>query len=130
MKVIIAGSRGITDEQTIFNAIKNSGFEITEVVSGGAIGVDKFGEKYANRYDIPLKVFLPDWEKKKSAAGIIRNAEMARYADALIAVWDGESKGTKNMIEVAERKGLKVYVWKIQQNSTTKSSKRRLARAQ
>ena len=121
MKVIIAGSRGITDEQQIFSAIKASEFEITEVVSGGADGVDKFGEKYANRYDIPLKIFLPDWKKKKASAGIIRNSEMAKYAEALIAVWDGKSRGTKNMIETASKKGLKVFVWKIQQNSTTTS---------
>ena len=123
MKIIIAGSRGITDEHTIFNAIKESEFEITEVVSGGAAGVDKFGEKYAERYDIPLKIFPANWEKKGKSAGIIRNSERAKYADALIAVWDGKSKGTKNMIEVATRKGLKVFVWKIQPNSTTKNSK-------
>lgn len=123
MKVIIAGSRGITDEHLIFNAIKDSGFEITEVVSGGAIGVDKFGEKYANRNDIPLKIFLPDWKKKKASAGIIRNAEMANYADALIAVWDGESRGTKNMIEVAQRKGLKVFVTKVINTTKAKEFK-------
>lgn len=110
MKVIIAGSRGITNEQLIFSAIKDSGFEITEVVSGGAEGVDKFGEKYANRFDIPLKIFPADWKRKKASAGIIRNAEMANYAEALIAVWDGKSKGTKNMIEIAGRKGLLVFV--------------------
>ena len=121
MKVIIAGSRGITDYDTVWRAIKDSGFEITEVVSGGANGVDKLGEKYAVRNDIPIKVFLADWEKKKAAAGIIRNAEMAKYADALIAVWDGVSHGTKNMIETAKKKGLKVFVWKTQQSSTTKS---------
>ena len=119
MKVIIAGSRTITNEQAIFTAIKESGFEITEVVSGGAAGVDKFGEKYANRYDIPLKIFPADWEKKKASAGIIRNAEMAKYAEALIAVWDGKSRGTKNMIETATKKGLKVFVWKLPQNTTT-----------
>jgi hypothetical protein len=121
MKVIIAGSRGIKDEQAIFSAIKASEFEITEVVSGGADGVDRFGEKYANRYDIPLKVFPADWKKKKASAGIIRNAEMANYAEALIAVWDGTSRGTKNMIEVAQRKGLKVFVWKIPQSTSTKN---------
>lgn len=121
VKVIIAGSRGVTDYDEVCRAIKESEFEITEVVSGGAIGVDKFGEKYAVRNDIPIKVFLADWEKKKAAAGIIRNAEMAKYAEALIAVWDGASPGTKNMIETAKKKGLKVFVWKTQQNSTTKS---------
>ena len=130
MKVIIAGSRGITDYDTVWRAIKESKFTITEVVSGGANGVDKLGEKYAVRNDIPLKVFLADWKKKKASAGIIRNAEMAKYADALIAVWDGKSPGTKNMIEVAERKGLKVYVWKTQQSSTTKNSKVVSAQAQ
>lgn len=123
MKVIVAGSRGITDYDTVVRAIKESGFQITELVSGGAGGVDKLGEKYANRLEIPVKVFLADWEKKKASAGIIRNAHMANYAEALIAVWDGESRGTKNMIETAEKKGLKVFVWKTQPSSTTKSSK-------
>lgn len=130
MKVIIAGSRGIgitdtgkqsRDFSIIKEVVEKSKFEITELVSGGARGVDTLGEYYANANDIPIKQFLPDWEKKKAAAGMIRNAEMAKYADALIAIWDGESRGTKNMIEVAERKGLKVFVWKIQQNSTTKN---------
>lgn len=133
MKVIVAGSRGVTDYDTVAEGIqrgiKELGIEITELVSGGAAGVDKLGEKYAVRNDIPIKVFLADWEKKKASAGIIRNAEMAKYADALIAVWDGESRGTKNMIEVATRKELKVFVWKIQLSSTTKNSKTPITRA-
>lgn len=121
MKVIIAGSRGITDYDLVTEAITKSGFEITEVVSGGANGVDKLGEKFAVRNDIPIKVFLADWVKKKASAGIIRNAHMANYAEALIAVWDGKSAGTKNMIDTATKKGLKVFVWKTQPNTTTKS---------
>lgn len=98
MKVVIAGSRDITDRMGLVKAIKQSGFEITEVVSGCARGVDKLGEAWARANDIPIKEFPADWNKHGNAAGPIRNAEMAEYADALIVLWDGESKGTKNMI--------------------------------
>lgn len=112
MKTIIAGSRGCHDFLEVCKAIKNSGFEneITEIVSGGALGVDQLGEKFAKKFDIPLKVFLADWEKYGKSAGIIRNKEMAKYGDALIAVSWNNSRGTANMIEEAKKAGLKVYV--------------------
>lgn len=111
MRVIIAGSRTITDKQLVEEAIKASAFEITEVVSGGAIGVDRMGEKYADMHNIPVKMFRADWKKWGVSAGAIRNKEMARYADALIAVWDGVSPGTRMMIEFAKELNLKVFVY-------------------
>lgn len=110
MKVIIAGGRDITDPALVFEAIRASGFEIGEVVSGGAKGVDSIGEDWAIANGRPIKWFHADWTKHGRAAGPIRNRQMAEYADALIAVWDGKSRGTKNMIEEATRRGLKVYV--------------------
>ena len=111
MKTIIAGSRGCHDFKTVCDAILNSGFsdEITEIVSGGALGVDQLGEKFASKFGVPIKKFLPDWKRYDRAAGTIRNREMAEYADSLIAVWDGKSSGTKNMIEEAKKRNLKVY---------------------
>lgn len=110
MKTIIAGSRDIVDYRWVRLAIEQSGFEITEVVSGGARGVDRLGERYAKEHNIPIKQFIPDWDGLGKKAGHVRNREMGDYADALIALWDGESKGTKGMIDYANSKGLKVYV--------------------
>lgn len=110
MKTIIAGSRTFFDTPALLEAIRLSGFTITEVVSGTCKGVDKLGEAWAKANGIPIKEFKPDWDRHGLAAGPIRNREMAKYADALIALWDGKSKGTKNMIEEARERGLKVYV--------------------
>ena len=110
MKVIIAGGRDIHDYQLVLDAIEESRLEITTVVSGGAKGVDALGEHYAEQMNLPLHVYPADWKSHGRAAGPIRNSKMASNADALIAVWDGKSKGTRNMIETAHNKGLVVYV--------------------
>lgn len=113
MKTIIAGSRGITDFDTIKQAIKESEFEITEIVSGTARGVDQLGEKYGRINNINISKFPAKWDLYGRSAGYKRNAEMAEYADALIAVWDGESKGTKHMIELAEGVGLRLFIFEV-----------------
>ena len=100
MRVIIAGSRDFgTDrhELELLRAIRESGFLIEEVISGGARGMDSLGERWAKERGIPVTVFPADWEGHGRAAGPIRNAEMANIADALILVWDGESRGSANM---------------------------------
>lgn len=99
MKVVIAGSRDITDSLGLVKAIKQSGFDISEVVSGMACGVDTMGEAWAAANDIPVKQFPANWNKHFSGAGPIRNAEMAEYADAAVILWDGKSRGTLNMIK-------------------------------
>jgi hypothetical protein len=113
MKTIIAGSRAIKDYDVVAKAITESNFLITEVVSGGAAGVDVLGERYARENNIGVKRFIPDWSKGKSA-GFVRNAEMGQYADQLIAIWDGESKGTARMIKYATSKKLKIYVYRVE----------------
>jgi hypothetical protein len=113
MKTIIAGSRSISSIKLVAEAIKLSKFKITEVVSGTAQGVDRLGEQYAEAKDIPVIRFPADWEKHGKSAGYKRNAAMAKYADALIAVWDGESRGTMHMINLAKKEKIKVYVHNI-----------------
>lgn len=113
MKTIIAGSRGITDLKTVESAVALSGFQITEVVSGAARGVDELGEKWAFMRGIPIQRFRAKWDLYGKSAGAIRNNEMAFYAQALVAVWDGSSPGTKHMIERATKMGRKVYVHTI-----------------
>lgn len=113
MKTIIAGSRGIDDFAIVAQAIVDSKFEITEVVSGTAKGVDTEGEGWASLNEVPIKRFPADWKPNgvfDRGAGHKRNAKMAEYADALIAVWDGKSPGTRNMINEAAKRGLKIYV--------------------
>ena len=110
MKTIIAGGRDITDYQLVLDAIKESQFPISTVVCGGAKGVDTLGERYATEMNLQLNMFIPDWDTHGRAAGPIRNRKMAENAEALIAVWDGKSRGTKNMIETARKLGLLVYV--------------------
>jgi len=110
MRAIIAGSRNIKDLKVVEEAIRESRFVIDEVVSGGASGVDRLGEQWATRYSKPIIRFLANWNKFGRGAGFVRNAEMARYGDVLIAIWDGKSPGTKNMIKVMQKYGKPVHV--------------------
>lgn len=113
MKTIIAGGRDIHDYQLVLDAIEESQIPISVVVSGGAAGVDSLGERYADEMNITLHVYKADWQRHGRAAGPIRNKKMAENAEALIAIWDGKSKGTKNMIETARKHGLLVYVKEV-----------------
>jgi hypothetical protein len=113
VKVIIAGSRGYTNKAMVnlflLQFIGEHGLP-TEIVSGGARGVDKIGEELAKEHGIPVKIFSANWDFYGKSAGRRRNKEMAEYADALIAVWDSKSPGTKNMISEAKKKSLVVCV--------------------
>ena len=110
MKTIIAGSRTIMDPFLVEQAITESGFKITTVVSGGAKGADHLAEQWASTQNIPVIRFPADGKTYGRGAGPVRNKEMAQYADACIVIWDGFSAGTKNMIELARKNGLLVHV--------------------
>ena len=114
MKCIIAGSR-TASLANVIEAVYKCPFseKITEVISGGARGADSYGELIAEEYNIPVKRFPAKWELYGKRAGMMRNLDMANYANSLIAVWDGTSSGTKNMIETALDKCLLVYVHRI-----------------
>lgn len=88
--------------------------QITEVVSGTARGPDTVGAQWAVDQEppIPVKEFPANWNTHGKKAGYLRNKEMADYADALLAIWDGKSKGTKHMIDLASKAGLDVWVYK------------------
>lgn len=83
---------------------------ITEVVSGGAKGIDTLGEHWAKNNDIPIKVFQANWDLHGKSAGIIRNKEMGNYADILVAFWDYKSRGTKHMIGYMHSLDKPVYI--------------------
>ena len=115
MKVIIAGSRNFEDYDTLKKVcdFMLSRQDEVEIVSGAAKGADTLGEIYANEKGYPIKQFPANWKQQGKRAGYLRNEEMADYADALIAFWDGESKGTEHMINLAKKRGLKVKVHKF-----------------
>jgi len=110
-KVIIAGGRTFTDYPLLVNVCNNALSKQTEIeiVSGTANGADKLGERYAIEKGYQIKRFPANWDIGRNA-GYIRNEEMAKYADALIVFWDGESKGTKHMIDLAYKYNLKVKI--------------------
>lgn len=110
MRTVICGSRDLVKFEDIAEAVKLSGFTITEVISGGARGSDKLAEQWAAINGLPCVIFLPEWDEHGKAAGILRNKEMVEYAEALIAVWDGKSKGTADSIKKAEKKGIPHYI--------------------
>ncbi len=113
MRVIIAGGRDYDNYDVLLEAINEAQFEIATVVSGGAQGVDALGVRYARETNKPLDIYKADWKAHGRGAGPVRNKKMAENADALIAVWDGQSRGTKHMIDTATGKGLQVYVKRV-----------------
>ena len=133
-RVIIAGGRDFNRYQFLRDEVFSIFFDLNmkygddtvfdlsqfEIISGHARGADAGGEHFAKEYEIKLKIFPADWDKYGKSAGYRRNAEMAKYAvegkekgviGVLIAFWDGKSKGTKSMIDLAKRYGLdEIYV--------------------
>ena len=110
-KVIIAGSREIEDFQAVVSAVRNSNFNVTEIISGGARGVDYLAIEYARQYNIPYTEYMADWELLGKSAGVIRNRTMAEQGDALIAIWDGKSRGTLNMINTMHKLKKPIFVY-------------------
>ena len=125
MKVIVAGSRTCNHQPTVERAIGQAfnkwmsdvedwqKWYRPEIVSGGAHGVDFCGEAYAKKQGLKLTVIPALWDKYGKKAGILRNITMAEYADALIAVWDGKSRGTEHMIKTMEGMDKPVYVYRV-----------------
>lgn len=136
LRVIIAGSRSfgsftILEKEChrIFKSLSEEGYlsgnvkedcRNMEIISGTANGADRFGEAFALKYNIPVKRFPARWDKYGKSAGYVRNKIMAQYAaesdrlGVLIAFWDGKSRGTKMMIDLAKKNNLKVFVIDIE----------------
>lgn len=101
MKILVCGSRSISDVKFIEDTIEAANFHITSVVVGDARGVDTVARKWAEKHGIPYDLHYADWDKFGKSAGFRRNREMAQTGiDGCIAIWDGVSHGTKDMIDV------------------------------
>lgn len=111
MKLIIAGSRTLQPSYSfIMNCIQMFSItEIDEVVSGTARGVDQEGEHWASHAGVKVRRFPADWETHGKSAGYLRNAEMAKYADALLLIWDGESSGSRHMLDLMKKQKKPIY---------------------
>lgn len=110
-RVIVAGGRDFSNYELLESKLNRILQNITDeivIVCGMARGADTLGERYAKANGIRVEYYPADWNKYGKSAGYIRNEQMAKNADALIAFWDGKSKGTKNMIDVAEKYKLKI----------------------
>ena len=115
IKVIVAGGRDFHDydvmHQTLLPIVQAKGLPSQiEIVSGTARGADSLGERFAQVQGCHLKQFPADWDTYGNKAGYRRNAEMADYADVLVAYWDQKSRGTMHMINLAKKKGLEVHI--------------------
>lgn len=116
MNIIIAGSRKLSPDivdEVISLWMHRLRFDVeTEghvIFTGDSGYADKAGNNYAERNNWPLRKFPPNWNAYGKSAGPIRNAEMIKDADALILIWDGESRGSANIRELAEQKGIPIY---------------------
>lgn len=115
-RIIVCGGRNFNDknlfEETLDRIIPL--YDSPELISGHASGADMLAEEYAQKNNLRITVFKPDWKKYGRAAGPIRNREMIQFAaeeqPVIIAFWNGSSRGTKNMIEQGEKAGAKIHV--------------------
>ena len=123
MKLAIVGGRNFTNtilfNKVIDRLLKRKIFiEVTEIVSGGARGIDTLAENYANKHSLKTTIFLPDWNKYGRSAGFKRNVEIISNANIVIAFWDGQSKGTSHSIKLTKdlSKTLVIVKYSVKQN--------------
>jgi len=122
MKLIIAGGRNlIVSYDCIRDALDryNLWSDLVEIIEGGANGIDRCAKQYAIITDTPYKTFKANWGLHGKAAGPIRNRQMAEYADALLLIWDGESKGSANMKSCMESLKKPIYEVILKKGLTT-----------
>lgn len=118
-KVCIAGGRNIFfSSDSIAEVVRRSGVVVTELINGKARGIDASAESWANKHGIPVKPFPPDYEKYNSKiAPIKRNNEMAREADVLILIWNGNTPGSYNMGEQMRHLGKPIFQCVLTENN-------------
>ena len=111
MRLAIIGSRNLKVE----NFCQYLPKDVTEIVSGGAKGIDLCAKQYALSNHIKLTEFLPEYSKYRKNAPLMRNKQIIEYADEVIAFWDGSSKGTKFVIDMCKKTNKRIRIYLIQQ---------------
>jgi hypothetical protein len=110
MKVAVIGSRNLM-VQDLGQYLPR---ETTEIVSGGAKGIDACARAYAKAHGIKLTEFLPEYEKYGRSAPLKRNIQIIDYADEVLAFWDGSSKGTNFVIQTCQKRQKKITVLRLE----------------
>ena len=129
LRIIIAGSRDFNDYKLLKTSIRDilkdtslDGISKIKIISGTARGADQLGERFAKQFKLEVIKFPADWDRFGKRAGSIRNEKSAKYSvednnyGMLVAFWDGESRGTKHMINLAKKHGLEVHVVRFKEN--------------
>lgn len=134
MKVVVAGSRTIKSyiyiSKLLNNLYEDKGVEITELVCGMAHGVDIMAKLWADHNNIPVNSFPADWGNLTTRGAIVkrnkhgipynvkagyqRNIKMLNYAECLVAIWDGNSRGTAHIIDEAKARKITVYIYHVE----------------
>jgi predicted Rossmann fold nucleotide-binding protein DprA/Smf involved in DNA uptake len=108
MKLLITGSRTFDDKTALFKAL--DGIEFDTLISGGAKGADSIAEEYCLLNGIEVAQYLPEYDKFGRGAPIVRNKSMVALCDTVLAVWDGQSKGTKSTIDFAKKSNKNIQI--------------------
>jgi RecJ-like exonuclease len=113
----VVGSRNVRNRVLVFEHLDvyRSEHPDLAIVSGGAAGADTYAAEFAATYNIPLMVIKPDWDRYGRSAGFKRNHEIWDQADAGIAFWDGQSRGTAHSFDIAAKQGKPIEVVRTDQ---------------
>lgn len=114
-KLIVAGGRDFNDYARLSQVLNKLGHETyalreVSIVSGMARGADALGHRFAKEHNVQVYEFPANWDKYGKRAGILRNEDMGRFADGLLAFWDGKSRGTAHMIGFMEDRDMPVHI--------------------
>ena len=109
LTVAVIGSRTFQDKERLFKILDNNIDRIAKVVSGGAKGADELSQTWCKARGKPILIFYPDWSQGRGA-GMKRNWDIIKSAELVLAFWDGESVGTKNSIEIAQKLGKRIII--------------------
>jgi predicted Rossmann fold nucleotide-binding protein DprA/Smf involved in DNA uptake len=117
VKLAVIGSRDFTNYLLLKAELEPFKDKIQVIISGGAKGADTLAEKFADEFGIPKLIYPADWDNLGKKAGFIRNKQIIDSCEAVVAFWDGKSKGTKHSIELAEKQGKPVKIIEINANN-------------
>jgi hypothetical protein len=110
MRIGIIGSRGFNNYTLVKDVMSEYINNVDVIVSGGAKGADTLGEIWAKEFNKETLIFLPDWNKYGKRAGFIRNQDIVKNSDLIIAFWDGHSKGTKSSIDLCSKFNIPIKI--------------------
>jgi len=110
LKIGVIGSRGFNDYKLLKDTLDEYLNDVFLIVSGGAVGADSLGEKWANENSVKTLIIKPDWNKYGKSAGFIRNTDIVENSDIIIAFWDSLSRGTEDSIKKAREMGREVKI--------------------